>query len=243
MIFTLTVSTSSGGTRTKKWKASSHRGDVERSQTFFLKINRHIQDCCRCIRTTSVWRSHGLTLVLFETPLRIISAPTFGSFPFFFNWNDTENNVIPNWQQQLGKKHKVYDLTGRPCARSTYTNSTPADGTTLFWYDCWDWYCRICRRPENVLLLKDWFCHSYQTSVNKRVCQTLTRCHLRIGLWYFGCCGHSSFWAQNTTELRTKHTVLSILCKNASSADNNMRFQQIDWYQLDGLLLLCSRHK
>ncbi|TNN82484.1 hypothetical protein EYF80_007319 [Liparis tanakae] len=24
-----------------------------------------------------------------------------------------------------------------------YTNSTAADGTTLLWYDCCDWYCKI----------------------------------------------------------------------------------------------------
>lgn len=49
------------------------------------------------------------------------------------------------------KKHQGlrYSLTGRPWARSTYTNSTAADGTTLFWYDCWNWYCRICRNREN----------------------------------------------------------------------------------------------
>lgn len=34
--------------------------------------------------------------------------------------------------------------TVRPCARSTYTNSTAADGTALFWYVCWEWYSRIC---------------------------------------------------------------------------------------------------
>lgn len=39
---------------------------------------------------------------------------------------------------------RVEVLTGRPWARSTYTNSAAEDGTTLFWYDCCSWYSRIC---------------------------------------------------------------------------------------------------
>lgn len=56
---------------------------------------------------------------------------------------------LAHWKQNIKKMtintHR-YGLTGRPWARSTYTNTRAADGTTLFWKDCRDWYCRICRK-------------------------------------------------------------------------------------------------
>lgn len=68
-----------------------------------------------------------------------------------------------------------YNLTGRPWARSTYTKSAAADGTTLFWYDCWAWYCSICRKweimshrereIENCAIAKLWLNFSYNTNI------------------------------------------------------------------------------
>lgn len=62
------------------------------------------------------------------------------------------------------------DLTGRPCARSTYTNSIAADGTTLFWYDNWEWYCRIC---------SEW-CHIQRKRKSESIIMTLCATWKRI---------------------------------------------------------------
>ena len=56
---TFTVRMSFLGSRTRKWQASSHRGEVERSQTYGrVNINMH-----------TVWETHTFTISLHNNPV------------------------------------------------------------------------------------------------------------------------------------------------------------------------------
>lgn len=202
MTLTLTVSVSSLGSRTRKWKASSHRGDVERSQTLGkLLSSTNYRSCmytqAQCESSVflpwfCIQHLWGQSLLQLLDPSHSSSAlvsykelhetksfyhqPIFKlthiTLPVF--WYISEHaallahysalcNTVPLKAITVlgrGKTHHikqqikpprtgVCDLTGRPWARSTYTNSIAADGTTLFWYDSWEWYCRICRKQGN----------------------------------------------------------------------------------------------
>lgn len=85
------------------------------------------------LHTQAHYESHIPTLVLCETPLKIISAEAFGSFPLFFNWNVIQR--IIQWknchQQHLLKLTNItlpvtYDINEHFICSVLYWQTTAA---------------------------------------------------------------------------------------------------------------------
>lgn len=94
-----------------------------------------------------------LTVVLWDVFPRIISAPTFGSFPLFLTYRGINGTMMVLNKSRLQRYESliIEVLTGKPSACSMYTKSRAVEGTALFWYDCLEWNWRTWKTQEEVI--------------------------------------------------------------------------------------------